>query len=117
MCSSSGCRTARTTHNSSACDTGVLDATRVIRLGRNSGNSSSSRGDTEAGRQRFCVPGGTKSLSTSTRSGVRRSAVYESAHTQQTPLKMHEETWAGLLRDQGPKIVSGRWKSFRGVLS
>ena len=30
--------------------------------------------------------------------------MYESAHTQQTPLKMHEETWAGLLRNQGPKI-------------
>ena len=51
-----------------------------------------------------CVPGGTKSLSTSTRSGVRRYAVYESVHTQQTPLKVHVETGAGLLRNQGPKI-------------
>ena len=30
--------------------------------------------------------------------------MYESAQTQQTPLKMHVETWAGLLRNQGPKI-------------
>ena len=103
-CSSSCCRTARTTHNSPACDTGVHDAMRVIRLGRNSGNSSKSRGDTEAGGHRFCVPGETKSLSTSTRTGVRRSAVYGSAHTQQTPLKLHVETWEGLLRNQGPKI-------------
>ena len=47
-------------------------------------NSENSLGDTEAGRQRFCVPGGTKSLSTSTRCAVRRSAVFESAHSQQT---------------------------------
>ena len=64
-------------------------------------NSENSRGDTEAGRQRFCVQGGTKSLSTSTRTGVRRSAVYESAHTQQAPLKLHVETWEGLSRNQG----------------
>ena len=61
-------------------------------------------GDTEDGGRLSCVPGETKSPSTSTRSGVRRSAVYESAHTQQTPLKMHVETWAGLLRNQGLKI-------------
>ena len=30
--------------------------------------------------------------------------MYESAHTQQTPLKLHVETWEGLLRNQGPKI-------------
>ena len=30
--------------------------------------------------------------------------MYESANTQQTPLKMHVETWAGLLRNQDPKI-------------
>ena len=35
-----------------------------------------------------------KALSTSTRCGVRRSAVDEHAHSQQTPLKMHVETWA-----------------------
>ena len=106
--SSSCCRTACTTHNSPACDTGVHDAMRVIRLGRNSGNSSNSRGDTEAGGQRFCVPGGTKSLSTSTRSGVRRSAVYESAHTQQTSKKLHVETWEGLFRNQaGPEDFPG----------
>ena len=103
-CSSPCCRTACTTHTSPACDTGVHDATRVIQLSRNSGNSENLLGETEAGGQRFCVPGGTKSLNTSTRCGVRRSAVCESAHSQQTPLKLHEETWAGLLRNQGPKI-------------
>ena len=30
--------------------------------------------------------------------------MYEFAHTQQTPLKMHDETWAGILRSQSPKI-------------
>ena len=59
-------------------------------------NSEKSRGDTGAGGQRFCVQGGTKSLSTSNRTGVRRSAVYESAHKQQALLKLHEETWEGL---------------------
>ena len=48
--------------------------------------------------------GETKSLSMITRSGVRLSAVDESAHTQQTPLKLHAETWEGHLRNQGPKI-------------
>ena len=43
-------------------------------------------------------------MSTSTRTGVRRSAVYGSAHAQQTPLKLHVETWEGLLRNQRPKI-------------
>ena len=77
---------------------------RVIRLGRNLGNSSNSWGDTEEGRLQFCVLGETKSPSTSTRCGVRRSAVDELAHPQQTPLKLHAETWEGLLRKQGPKI-------------
>ena len=55
---SSGCRTACTTHNSPACETGVHDALqRVIRLGRNSGNSFNSWGDTEEGGLHFCVPG------------------------------------------------------------
>ena len=72
----------------------------TVMHGRVSLNSSNSWGDTEAGGQRFCVQGGIKSLSTSTRTGVRRSAVYESAHTQQAPLKLHEETWEGLLCNQ-----------------
>ena len=88
FCSSSFCRTACSTHNPPACGTGVHDATRAIRLGRNSGNSSNSRGETEAGRHRFCVP-----LSTSARSGVRRCAVHEFARLQRTLLKLHEETW------------------------
>ena len=57
---------------------------------------------------------GTKSLSTSTRCGVRRSAVDELAQTQQASRKLHEETWAGLL--QKPGQIPRRWKSFQGVL-
>ena len=94
-------RTTSTTHNSPAYDTGVHDAMRVIRLGRISGNSSNSRGDTEDGGQHFCVHGETKSLSTCTRAGVRRPAVEKLASPQQAPLKLHEETWAGLLQNQG----------------
>ena len=45
-------------------------------------------GDTEAGGQRFRVSGETKSLSTSTRCGVRRPAVDELAHQQQASLKL-----------------------------
>ena len=48
-----------------------------------------------------CVPVETKPLSTGTRCGVRRSAVGEYAHPQQTPLKLHDETWAYILRNQG----------------
>ena len=101
---SSSCRTTSTTHNSPACDTGVHDAMRVIRSGRNSGNSSNSRGDTEDGGQHFCVHGETKSSSTCTRTGVRRPAVEKLASPQQASLKLHDETWAGLLKNQGPRI-------------
>ena len=58
-------------------------------------------GDTEDGGRLSCVYGGTKSMSTSTRTGVRRYAVYGSAHTRQTPLKLHVETWEGISRNQG----------------
>ena len=61
-------------------------------------------GDTEDGGRLSCVLEGTKSLSTSTRCGVRRPAVDEFAHPQQAPLKLHEETWAGLLQNQGLRI-------------
>ena len=67
-------------------------------------NSENSVGDTEDGGLRFCVPGETKALSTSTRCGVRRPAVDEFPHPQQTPLKLHEEAWAGLLTNQGLRI-------------
>ena len=46
------------------------------------------------------VHGETKSLSTCTRTGVRRSAVEKLASPQQASLKLHEETWAGLLQNQ-----------------
>ena len=89
------------THNSHSTTArslqGVHDARRVQ-------NSSNSRGDGVVRRRGVCVLGETKSPSMSTRSGVRRSALYGSAHTQQTPLKLHAETWAGVLLNQGLKI-------------
>ena len=56
------------------------------------------------GGGRVCVPGETNSLSTSTRLGGWCPAVEKLASPQQAPLKLHEETWEGLLRNQGPKI-------------
>ena len=97
--SSSCCLSTSTTHNSPACDTGVHGAMRVIRMGRNSGNSSNSEGDTEDGGRLSCVYGGTKSLSTSTRTGVRRPAVEKLAS-----FKLHDEMWAGLPMNLGPRI-------------
>ena len=76
----------------------------TVMHGRDPLNSENSVGDTEDGELRFCVPGETKSLSTSTWRGVRRSAVDESAHLQQTPLKFHDETWSGILRNQHPRF-------------
>ena len=67
-------------------------------------NSENSRGDTEGGGQHFCVHGETKSLSTCTRTGVRRPAVEKLASPEQAPLKLHEETWAGLFKNQGLRI-------------
>ena len=67
-------------------------------------NSENSRGDTEVGRQHFCVPGRTKSLSTCTRTGVRRPALEKLASPQQAPLKLHDEMWAGLPKNLGPRI-------------
>ena len=46
-------------------------------------NSENSRGDTEVGGQHFCVHGETKSLSTCTRTGVRRPAVEKLPSPQQ----------------------------------
>ena len=61
-------------------------------------------GDTEDGGRLSCVYGGTKSLSTCTRTGVRRPAVEKLASPQQASLNLHDETWAGLLKNQGPRI-------------
>ena len=88
-------------HNSHSSITRSLHDVHAARCVQNSLNSL---GDGAVRGRGVCVPGGTKSLSTSTRTGVRRSAVYESAHTQQTPLKLHAETWEGLLCNQGPMI-------------
>ena len=67
-------------------------------------NSENSRGDTEVGGRHFCVFGETKSLSMCTRTGVRRPAVEKLASPQQASLKLHEETWAGLLQNRGLRI-------------
>ena len=85
------------THNSHRTIARSLHAVHVVRCVQNSMNSL---GDGVVRGRSVCVPRGTKSLSTSTRTGVRRSAVYESAPTQQAPLKLHEETWVGLLCNQ-----------------
>ena len=68
-------------------------------------HSENSWGDTEVGGQHFCVHGGTKSLSTCTRTGVRRPAVEKLASPQQASLKLHDETWAGLPMNLGPRIL------------
>ena len=60
-----------------------------------------SEGDTEDGGRLSCVFEGTKSLSTCTRTGVRRPAVEKLASPQQAPLKLHVETWEGLLCNLG----------------
>ena len=60
------------------------------------------RGETQKlGDNASVYKGETKSLSTCTRTGVRRSAVYDFAHTQQALLKLHVETWEGLSLNQG----------------
>ena len=50
------------------------------------------------------VRGETKSLSTSARLGVWCPAVEELASPQQAPGSLHEEVWASILHNQGPKI-------------
>ena len=61
-------------------------------------------GDTEDGGRLSCVYGGTKSTSTSTRTGVRCPAVEKLASPQQAPGSLHDEMWAGIFKKQGPKI-------------
>ena len=88
-------------HNSQTLDSHSAQARSMhdVHFARCVQNSSNSLGDGVVRGRGVFVLGETKSLSTSTRTGVRRSAVYESAHAQQTPLKMHVVTWAGLLRN------------------
>ena len=47
---------------------------------------------------------GTKALSMSTRLGVRCPAVEKLASPQQAPGRLHDEVWASILQNQGPKI-------------
>ena len=61
-------------------------------------------GDTDDGGRLSCVYGGIKSLSTCTRTGVRRPAVEKLASPQQASLKLHDEMWAGLPMNLGPRI-------------
>ena len=61
-------------------------------------------GDTEDGGRLSCVYGGTKSTSTSIRTGVRCPAVEKLASPQQAPGSLHGEVWASPLQNQGPKI-------------
>ena len=63
-----------------------------------------SEGDTEDGGRLSCVYGRIKSLSTCTRTGVRRPAVEKLASPQQASLKLHDEMWAGLPMNLGPRI-------------
>ena len=82
------------THKNSQNSYSVHDACVVL-------NSKNSLGDGVVRGRGVCVPGETESLSTSTRCVVRRLAVDEYAHPQQVPLKLHVETWAGLLQELG----------------
>ena len=43
-------------------------------------------------------------MSTCTRTGVRRPAVEKLASPQQASLKLHDEMWAGLPKNLGPRI-------------
>ena len=61
-------------------------------------------GDTEDGRRLSCVYGGTKSTSTSTRTGVRCPAVENLASPQQAPGSLHDEMWASTFQKQGSQI-------------
>ena len=45
-----------------------------------------------------------KALTSGAWCAVRCPAVDELAHPQQAPLKLHEETWASLLTNQGLRI-------------
>ena len=90
---------SHSSQNSPACSLHGVHAARSVQ------NSLNSVGDRVVRGRGVCVPGRTKSLSTCTRTGVRRPAVEKLASPQQAPLKLHAETWAGLLCNQGNFIV------------
>ena len=89
---------ARMHDNSSA---RLLHGLHVARSVQNSLNSVGDRGVRGRG---VCVPGETKSLSTSTRLGVWCPAVEKLASPQQASGSLHGEVWASILQKQGPKI-------------
>ena len=61
------------------------------------------------------VRGGTKRATTGSLRQVWLSAGKKRSFSQEQARKLHEEMWANLFEKQGP-LISGRWKSFRGVL-
>ena len=75
-----------------------------LHVARSVQNSLNSVGDRGVRGRGVCVPGETKSLSTSTRLGVRCPAVEKLASPQQAPGSLHGEVWASILQKQGPKI-------------
>ena len=87
--------------NSYSTPTRPLHDVHVARCVHNSMNSS---GDWVVRERGFCVPGRTKSLSTRTRTRGRRPAVEKLASPQQASLKLHDEMWAGLPINLGPRI-------------
>ena len=97
---------AQRSHNSQICNSysTLTRSLHDVHVARCVHNSMNSLGDRVVRERGFCVPGGTKSLSTCTRTGVRRPAVEKLASPQQASLKLHVETWAGLLKNRGPKI-------------
>ena len=93
-------------HNSSARmhDNSSARSLHGLHVARSVQNSLNSLGDRGVRERGVCVPGETKSLSTSTRLGVRCPAVEKLASPQQAPGSLHGEVWASILQKQGPKI-------------
>ena len=99
---------------STACNSQFAHSRATVLHGRGSLNSVNSVRDTEAGGQRFCVLGETKAPSTSTRPGVRRSTVDESAHPQQTPFEVACRDVGRPPAQPGPEDFPGGGKSCQG---
>ena len=114
---STSCCMTRTPQNSQSHDSHITLARSLhgAHVARCVLNSSNSFGDGVVRGRGVCVPGETKSLSTSTRSGVRRSAVYEFAHTQQNAFEDACRRGQAFCVTRARRF-SGRWKSYRGVL-
>ena len=88
-----------------------------LHVARSVQNSLNSVGDRGVRGRGVCVPGETKSLCTSTWLGVRCPAVEKLASPQQAPGSLHGEVWASIFHRNRARRFSGKWKSYRGVLS